>query len=176
MNRAICFVAVPPDARITSIGWRAEVICIPVWVPVIAPPTPTLPVRVLIPDTANVPVTLESRAREIAPVPVLLRERVPEPLAFIVPFSFVPDDITARFAPAAAAAPVNSQPVATDAVAALTFKTGSVAPCRPTAKDAALAAVTRRPATVQSPNVTEPFLERNECEVARDVFELSPRK
>ena len=62
------------------------------------------------------------------PVAVPCRVRVPEPLASMVAFSLVPDDVTDRAAPPAAAAAVTFHPVALEDAEASTEKAGLVAP------------------------------------------------
>ena len=87
-----------------------------------------------LPEAANVPVTLVLRAREIAPVAVPLTVTVPAPLPSILRFSSVPDDVTTRSAPAAAARPITFNPVAADATDESVCNVGLVAPFGPIAR------------------------------------------
>lgn len=77
----------------------------------------------------------------IAPVEVAPKVIVPEPAASMVKFSFVPEVMTDRATPAAAAADLILRPVAEEAVEASTRKAGLVAPLRPTARAVAEAEV-----------------------------------
>ncbi len=72
------------------------------------------------------------------PVDVPATLTLPVPFASILSASLVPLEIADNWTPPAAAAPVTSIPVTTDAVLALTLRTGSVAPCLPTANAEAL--------------------------------------
>ena len=59
---------------------------------------------------------------------------VPEPLAFSVRFSFVPDEIADRATPPPAAADLMLKPVAAEVVEASTLNDGFVVPAGPTAR------------------------------------------
>ena len=67
---------------------------------------------------------------------------VPDPLASIVRFAFVPDEMTAAATFPAAVAPVILRPAACDAVDESTTKAGFVAPAKPAASATADALVT----------------------------------
>src|SRR5258708_10216089 len=92
------------------------------------------------------------------PVEVEPKAIVPVPAASTVKLSFVPEVITERASPEAAAAPFTKSPVATDAVEASTFKTGLVVPLAPTAKALATFQITVNPANPPAafPTITAP--------------------
>ncbi len=114
-----------------------------VWSPVLVPlllPEKLEPPKVLVQAKAPVelvtvqPVELDPPPSKISPVLVLPRLRAPEPLASIDKASLVPEEIAARFTPAAAALEVTDIPVAELAVLASILKAGLVPPLAPTTK------------------------------------------
>lgn len=76
-----------------------------------------------------------------APVDVPAKVIVPEPAASMVRFSFVPEVMTDKAKPAAAAADLIFKPVAAEAVEASTLSVGLVAPAGPTTRALALVEV-----------------------------------
>src|SRR6185369_7529393 len=132
-NPLIVFVAVAPVmAPERPMVETPEIAPALMLMPLIVPVVLAVMVEATVRAPAEV-ILLEDEKNSMSPVDPEARVIFPAPLAAMVKASSVPDDVTAKATPAAAALDVIFKPVAEEPVEASTVRAGLVVPLAPTA-------------------------------------------